>query len=497
MTRNTDSLLPPLLLALLAPLLALAGFGLYAVWHYSYWLPFVVVVAVLLAMLGLPWLVFRRRLRRRVVPNIEGAVEQSLELPAHWSERDRQAHASVLPEVQRMLADQPQWSTLPDLGLEVLRLTAGRYSDNPNTAAWAFTPIEFLAIAEQVSRRYRAVLKAHVPMVERMKISSLLTLSERVERYGPWLMNAYDLYRKARLFSPQGLLAEVRGHLSDKAFSGLSDEVQQRLKQLLLLEVLQVAVDLYGGHFRFDDHELATSDAGVDDRARMAAAPEPLRVCLVGQVGAGKSTLVNTLTDSLSAEVSALPATDTVQVYACSVDGEEVIHLVDLPGLNGDARLEKKLFEQVVDCDLVLWVLKANQPARALDQQLRVRLDEWLSAHNERKPPVLIGVMNQVDRLVPPGAWNPESPAQAKVIKQALAYNRELLSLERIVPLALPEGQPPFNLPALLALLQAHYEEGLTVQLNRRRQEAGAFSPGREWQRARTAATSLFSLIQR
>jgi tRNA A37 threonylcarbamoyladenosine biosynthesis protein TsaE len=497
MTRNADSLFPLLLAAVFAPLLALAGFGLYAVFRYSYFLPFVVVLAVLAGMLLLPWLVLRYRLRKQAVPAVEQAVEASLDTPAYWTDRDRQAHAAIVPEVQRMLSGQPQWTTLPDLGLEVLHLAAARYSDHPSTAAWAFTPIEFLAIAEQVSRRYRAVLKANVPMVERMKISSLLSLGERVERYGPWLMNAYNLYRKARLFSPQGLLAELRGHLSDKAFSGISDELQQRLQHLLLLEVLQVAIDLYGGHFRFDDQELPVSDAAGEDRQRMAAPPEPLRVCLIGQVGAGKSTLVNVLTTQLRAEVSALPATDTVQVYSCTVDGDEAINLVDLPGLNGDGKLEKKLFEQVIDSDLVLWVLKANQPARALDQHFRALVDEWESTHNDRKPPVLVGVMNQVDRLVPHGAWNPDDPAQARVIRQALDYNRELLGLDHILPLAVPEQAAHFNVQALLEILQERYEEGLNVQLNRRRQEAGEFSAGREFQRMRQAASSLFSLIQR
>ncbi|WPP00088.1 GTPase [Pseudomonas sp. HR96] len=497
MTRLLERTLPLLLIAALAPLLALAGFGVYAVFHFGYLLPFVVVLVVLLLMGLLPWWVLKRRVRTQAVPALDVALEQSLETPSYWTERDRQAHAAVLPHVQQMLAVQPEWPALPDLGLEVLRLVAARYSDNPDTAAWAFTPIEFLAIAEQVSRRYREVLKANVPMIERMKISSLMTLGERVERYGPWLMNAYNLYRKARWFSPQGVLAELRGHLSDKALGGLSDEFQLRLKHLLLLEVLQVAIDLYGGHFRFDDADLPRSDASDEDRERMAAAPEALRVCLIGQVGAGKSTLVNVLTASIRAEVSALPATDKVQVYACSVDGEEAMNLVDLPGLNGDGKLEKKLFEQVIDCDLVLWVLKANQPARALDQHFRGLIEAWESANNDRKPPVLVGVMNQVDRLVPPGAWNPEDPAQAKLIKQALDYNRELLDLDHIVPLAVPEEQPHFNVPALLALLQERYEEGLNVQLNRRRQEAGEFSASREIKRVRHAAASLFSLIQR
>jgi len=487
--------LPFLLIALLSPVVVLAGFGLFSVFRHGYFWPFLVMLLVVAMMGVIPLMLIRNKVRKQVEPALDQAVEETLDLPDYWTARDRQVHAAVLPHLGQMLAGQPAWSTLPDMALEILHLTAGHYSDDADTAKWAFTPIEFLAIAEQVSRRYRLVLKANVPMIERMKISSLLTLGERVERYGPWLMNAYNLYRKARLFSPQGLLAELRGHLSDKAFTGMSEELQHRLKNLLLLEVLQVAIDLYSGHFRFNDEDLPASDAAREDRDRMAAAPEPLRVCLLGQVGAGKSTLVNVLTASLRAEVSALPATDKVQVYACTVDGDEAMNLVDLPGLNGDGRLERKLLDQVIECDLVLWVLKANQPARALDQHFRTLIGQWQAEHNDRQPPALVGVMNQVDRLVPQGAWKATDPAQLKTINEALGYNRELLQLDEILPLAVPENGEHFNVAALLTMLQARYEDGLNVQLNRRRQEAGEFSASREIGRMRHAAATLFSAL--
>jgi uncharacterized protein len=61
-------------------------------------------------------------------------------------------------------------------------------------------------------------------------------------------------------------------------------------------------------------------------------------------------------------------------------------------------------------------------------------------------------VLNQVDRLPPVQEWhppydleNPETP-KAKAIKAALAYNRDLLGFNELIPLAVAENQPAYIL---------------------------------------------------
>lgn len=489
LTRLSDRLMPFALLSAAIPLLLLAGFGLYGLFRYGYWLAFLVALLISTVVVAATLWLLRRRMAARVAPALEQAAQKAPSIPDYWLERDRQIHQQMLPELLELLKASPDWAQLPDTGLSVVRRVAELYRAGNKRAHWAFTAPELLAIVEQVSRRYRRVLKTHVPGVDHLRLSTLMTVNEQLDRFGPWAMKAFNTYRALRMITPDGLVAEVLSQLRGEVFHGLSDELQGRLKYLLLLEVLRAAIDLYGGHFRFDDQELQVSDAARDDAQRMAAPLEPIRIGFIGQVGAGKSSLINALTGSMQAEVSALPATDGVQVYDCRIDGATALRLVDLPGLNGEAKTEKLLFEQVCECDLLLWVLKANQPARALDQNLRRRMSEWfaLAKNNDHRPPTVIGVLSQIDRL----SADPTAP----VIAEALAFNRDLLGLSEVVAVALTPQ--PVNLEALGAVLSTHYAQAANVQLNRRRREAGEFSVGRETERIQRAAKGLFALWQR
>jgi hypothetical protein len=484
--RLSDRLLPFALLSAAVPLLLLAGFGLYGLFRYGYWLAFLIALLVSTVLVTGGLLIARRRLAAKVAPTVEQAAQKAPKIPDYWLERDRQIHRQMLPELLELLKANPQWPQLPDNGLLVIRRVAESYRSGAKRAEWAFTAPELLAIVEQVSRRYRRVLKTHVPGVDHLRLSTLMTVNEQLDRFGPWATKAFNTYRVLRMVTPDGLVAEALSQLRGEVFHGLSDELQGRLKYLLMLEVLRAAIDLYGGHFRFDDEQIKLSDAARQDTQRMAAPVEPIRIGFIGQVGAGKSSLINALTGSLRAEVSALPATEGVQVYECRIDGTTAIHLVDLPGLNGEPKTEKLLFEQVQDCDLLLWVLKANQPARALDQSLRRRLNAWFAQprNTDHRPPTVIGVLSQIDRL----AADPQAP----VIGEALAFNRELLGVEQIVPVALEPAQ--VNLDTLRRVVSEQFAVAANVQLNRRRREAGEFSMSREAQRLQQAAKGVLSL---
>jgi uncharacterized protein len=62
----------------------------------------------------------------------------------------------------------------------------------------------------------------------------------------------------------------------------------------------------------------------------------------------------------------------------------EMVHLVDLPGLDGNEKTTKNLLKEVTSCDLIIWVLKANQPARSLDCDFKQQLDAFYLATARR-----------------------------------------------------------------------------------------------------------------
>ncbi|PVZ15298.1 MULTISPECIES: GTPase family protein [unclassified Pseudomonas] len=501
LARLSDRAVPYALLSLVIPVGVLSGFGVYSVVSDGHWLLFIGILLVCTMLSSLGLLLARRKVRQTLAPAVEHALEAEATVPDYWRERDRTLQREMLPVVSGLLEQEPAWQALPHHALALVREVAGRYHDDARYAQWAFTAPEVLAICEQVSRRYRQVLQAHVPGVEHIRLSTLMNLNDQVERYGPLAMKVFKGYRALRMFSPQGVLAEMLTQLRGEVFGGLSTELQNRLRQLLLLEVLRAAIDLYGGHFRIDDDQLKPGRVTEKDQQRQAPDLDPVRIGLLGQVGAGKSSLVNALSDSLKAEVSALPATDGVTVHACAIEGAPDLRLIDLPGLDGSKKVHDVVFEQVRQCDLVLWVLKANQPARGLDQAFRRELDTWFAEHPEASPPVLIGVLNQVDRLVPAGSWQEpfsltDGSTVARAVAEAKAWNEQLLALPGMVAIALPAHRPPFNLAELVERVQEQYANAVNVQLGRRRREAGEFSISREMDRVRKAAVGVFGLLR-
>jgi predicted GTPase len=498
-SRLSGGLIPLLLIAIVFPLVILAGFGLYFIYMRGYILYLIALLALGagIAFVLLLWL------KRNAAEALVSSLDESLvDASADWGEFDNQVWLDLNNQIGLYLAQKPEWGDLKEYGLKLISLTAARYDNSGSRKELAFSAPELLAMTEEISRRYRYILKTHVPFVEKVKFSTLKMLydnKDKAEMAKPF----WNMYRLYRGFTPVGLLAEARGQILGKIYGGITNELQIKLKQALLQEVLAVAIDLYSGRFRVGDDELEQSQSSFQDRQCMAKSLDPLRVCLLGQVSSGKSSLVNALTDSMAAEVSRLPSTDDIQVHQCILDGVDAIHLVDLPGLDADTNREQQLLEQVTNSDLVIWMLKANQPARSLDVQFQSKLDEYYakSENRSRKRAAIIGVLNQVDRLKPVSEWDPPynlnnpSEEKAKNIIDSMKYNQDLLTLDSLVPLSISDDKAPFNLSSLKSLIDQYYENGAQAQLNRRRIESGdKFELTDQAKRVYQAGKSLFKI---
>ncbi|TYT73786.1 GTPase [Desulfobotulus mexicanus] len=501
MARLMDRFFPLMLASAFMPVFVLAGFGLYAVFAGGYFLYFALVLLVLSLFMTLVMFIAARRGRQKtkaITVDTELLAEE--DLPLHWLPQDREVYLSLVPEIRDLIQERPEWIRFHEQGLEVLRRVARHYGRAGKHGEWAFTLPEILAVGETISRRYRKVLKEHVPGIDHVRISSFFLIHDQKERFRKG-KRIYDVYRALRLLTPEGWIAELRSYIFRQVFSEMSEEVQQKLRYLFLVEVLRTGIDLYGGHFRLDQEELGESKAAKKDKKRLALPPEPMRICMLGQVSAGKSTLINALTGAMQAEVDALPATDRGQVYRCRMEDGQVLNMVDLPGLDGSEAGQKALLEEIVSCDLVLWVVRANQPARKLDVDFLNKLHSWQAEEKNRtrRLPVMLCVLHQVDRLAAPGKWQPPSDlndgsAMAGIIADALDYNLSLLKVDEIIPLALPASGPPFNLEALKSAMQVHCMGAVHVQMNRRRLDTATFSVKKEWERMKSGFTGLFHI---
>ena len=260
---------------------------------------------------------------------------------------------------------------------------------------------------------------------------------------------------------------------------GFVDDMQLKAKEALLDEVAAVAIDLYSGRFSLEDEDLQLSEASVVDEANIASELEPIRIVTVGQTGAGKSSIVNLLKDELAAEVDVLPSTQGSMVYNALIDDIDV-KVVDLRGLDGLADTENQMLTEMTQADVILWVLKANQSARDLDKKLNDKLTLFYAdpKHISYKKPMVIAVVNQVDKLKPIAEWQPpydlENPvgSKAKIIAQALAYNQELMNADIALPLSISMDKTHFGVELLKQTLVNGVVDANNVQRNRQRVEA-------------------------
>ncbi|WP_191905995.1 GTPase family protein [Nitrincola iocasae] len=496
------NLIPLLLILIAFPLLLLAGFGLIALYQFGYLLHFVVLLSLLSLVFALVVRVGRKSITKQSTNNLP-PDEALVVANTDWSDFDLQVWQQLNTQMDSLMDKNDQWEVLREHALALISATASAYRAGKTGGELAFTLPELLSMTEEISRRYYLIVMEHLPFAEQLKLSTVKRLYSHRDKADK-VQKIWAVYRAYRLFTPTGLISEARSQLAGYMLDDVQAEVSYKLKKAFLQEVVSVAIDLYSGRFRIKG-ALNSSAAQASDRQNRVSQPDPLRICLIGQLKSGKSSVINALTQESNAEVDHLPATDSVQVHQLKAEGVPLIHLVDLPGLDGNPKTEKRLLEQASQADLLLWVLKANQPARALDVNFKAKLDTFYQQPDKlsRKRPAIIALVNQVDRLAPLSEWSPpydlddSTTAKADSIRDALAYNQSLLQPDHLLPLSLAPDKPHYNLTSLLQLLDQHYDQALQTQLNRRRLEMGMeFSTTEQFRRVYHLGKSLFRAVK-
>jgi predicted GTPase len=153
-----------------------------------------------------------------------------------------------------------------------------------------------------------------------------------------------------------------------------------------------------------------------------------------------------------------------------------------MPGLNDPVAMRETVLAQVGRADLLLWVASATQPARQTDRKALDEVRAWTGAQR-RAPPILLA-LTHIDQLRPAAEWSPPYNvtmplgAKAKTIRAAMDSVAATLdmSLTAIVPVAIPPGQPPYNVDAIWARVAAEIDEAKLVQLERLRAGQSALS---------------------
>ncbi len=469
------------LISAILPLLIMAIFGIVLAIKYDHGLALSLAIVLTLFPIAIPLAFISHTQKKESELNQIAHNEQAvILLSSEWSEAEGSIFKNTQNYIQGLQLKQLAWKELDSSVLQVLEQVAQAYQKK----SLDFTIPEALTLFEEIGRRYKKVITELIPGIELIKLSHLKTGVDIYSQYGALANkiisgallanNIKNLYLNPLKAAIDIAKQQTSASMSKEVFSAL----EYKAKSVLLEEVAAVAIDLYSGRFTLDANTpLPESENQNEDKK--ALPPSPLKIALLGQINAGKSSLINALTSKLTAETDLLPSTKTTRIHSFSYQENE-FHFIDLKGLDGESSSFDNQLKEMKQADLILWVLKANQSAKDHDVQLKEAFSAFYSdpKHISCKKPRIIAILSHIDELPPRSHWSPPfdltQPKNIKenTINEALAYNKSLLKPDVILPVSIAVSKPHFGLEAIKEQLMIEMPNAINVQLNRRQNDA-------------------------
>lgn len=330
-----------------------------------------------------------------------------------------------------------------------------------------------LRIVELVTRDLKTDLATQVPGAHVFTLNDLRRLHRWSELWRRWYEPSRMLYRLASLgWNPLGALL---GHVRDQATGQMADVTASEVRKWALGYAVRkagyYAIELYSGQLVLDESEFAKfvgagseRDAAQAQAREAALATEPLRVLVIGQAKAGKSSLVNAMFGAVRAAVDIVPRTAQVEPYVLERDGLPRAIILDTAGYaTGDQPpgSAPQGAGEWLRVDVVVVVCSALSAARAADRAVLEQLRAEYREHPERVLPPVVAVVTHVDQLRPLAEWLPpydlydaERPKARQIAAAVEAVAGDLgLPTTVVVPVCLAVGREDNVNETLIPLL--------------------------------------------
>jgi predicted GTPase len=467
------------------PFVILAGIGSYYLWTVHLGLLFWCLMAACLSagyLLGWYWQHKRRLLR-----------PANFEPPLFWTERDRRAWELVKARAEAAPSLDPAKFTDMDFYLDQAKAMAQElaafYNPGAQDPVGTLTLPEILAVIDLAAQDMTQLVDTYLPGGHLLTINDL----RLARRLPDWYQSASTVYWLiSALFNPveTGLRYAASQVGLTQPFQMLQNNLLVWLYTTYVHRVGTYLVELNSGRLRIGVtryRELMQRQLEGDGRPAAApAAPlgegpvEDVRrvtLTLMGQVNAGKSSLVNALLGEQRAKTDVLRATSEVTRYELQPENIPTrLVLLDTVGYGHTGPREDQLAatrDAAQHSDLLLLVLHANNPARQADLMMLEQLAAWFAARPDLKMPRVLAVLTHIDLLRPMMDWSPpynwERPQRPKEksIDAAAAAVREQLGqyLVGVVPVCVAPGKvygvEEWLLPALAEMLDEAHAVGL------------------------------------
>ena len=470
--RRPDNLAS--ILIIVAPMLVLSVFGLvhiingYGVWYAVALLAYVVAMVVL-----------RQLFRWRRSAGVDPVEDQSALLAdKSWGQFERQVFDTVNTGIRERTQVLQNWDEgMIGMGREITEEVAALMSNGKRDTLDVTIP-ELLGLLEQVNRDCREFVRLAVisTILRQISVNNILWVLRNRHRMSNAVQHGNRLFAilGMAINPPAGAVRMLGLLIDDKSMEYLSEEFQIELQRRIMCYVAAKSVDLYSGRFKVEA-----------PLAELRTASEPVKILLFGQTGAGKSALQAAL---LSARGTAAHGTAGHGSGRIALNGVQC-SLLEAPGIGrgfdpqhrprGLRRLLRRasresgageVSEPLLQCDMVVWVVRADQPARTADA---VRLAVFRRLYDDRQwrlvPPLLVAVTH-VDSPALIRSWPSDgllSPAQNLKINEAVRCVDEIFSGHSVVPVK--TSAPVWGLDELVGAMSAALPDACHAQNNRLR----------------------------
>ncbi len=490
-----------LIIALALPLFSLVILGSLWLWQNGY----VLYWAVAACLVTLSGYAVERWLLRDAVQKARAPADPADAADPLWDARETAAWDAVRHTIETLEpAALDSRDAVLALGARTVDAVARKMHPGEKEPLWRFTVPEALALVERVSAELGPLVRESIPLGDRLTVGQLMTIYRWRSIIGV-AETAFDLWRVVRLLNPASAITqEMRENVTRQLYDWGREELARRLAVAYVREVGRAAIDLYSGRLRVPSATLATTvtEATRQDRIEGQKLTEPLRILIAGLVGAGKSSLVNALSEEVRAAADVLPATKGFTAYELKREGSPEALLIDSPGLGGGAKETNALMEEADHCDLVLWVVSATRPDRETDRKVLAALRGHLAARFERRQPPIVLVLTHVDQLRPLRDWSPPydiesgEDAKARSIRDALQVVAAELGVpvQSAVPVCLDTARGAYNVDTLWAKMLDVMPEAQSARLLRVLHAAGNEA---RWRRLWTQAVNAGLVMTR
>jgi uncharacterized protein len=474
-----------------APYLLVMAAGWWWLWQQGYLIAWGVAAAL---MMWIGWKLIDRLNRQNVA-----RAPSHLQASPDWAPKSEPAWQTIEALSARARAedwplnDSARWQALLH---EVLESVARQYHPESANPLLELPVTHIAFIIERVACDFREATAEKLPGSHILTVNDYLRLKGVAADSHGLYQYFYPVYRGLRLvLNPlTGLLREMSDQITGSMLGSAILDTRGFAIDFVVRRTGYYAIELYSGHMPIDESYVtrrSTADLARAGGQAAALNAEPLRILLIGQVNAGKSSAVNALFGDVKTAVDVLPTTREVTPYIFQRQGVGLALIFDTAGY-GEAATSTSPFaaleDELLNCDLVLLVCSALTAARAPDRRVLAELAERWQREPQRRPPPVIALLTHVDMLRPRGEWNPpynlaqpdcEKARQIAAVTSVVAEELDLPG-ERVIPACLlPEQMYNVEEGLVPALVEA-LPEGSRVKALRC---LGAYRNEEYWRR--------------